>query len=186
MLRIVAGRWKGRRIKAPPDEKVRPTRDRVREAWMSIVQGAIPGAVAADLFAGTGALGIEALSRGASSVDFIDLAPPSLALLRENLTLLGADPAEAVVKRADALRVAADRAADPWDLVFADPPYRQGLATQLAECWLATPFARILGLEHDVLEPLPGAHDTRTYGTTALSFYFMDRLSDAPPGAPEE
>ena len=154
---------------------------------MSIVQGAIPGAVVADLFAGTGALGIEALSRGASSVEFIELAPPSLALLRENLTLLDASAAEAVVKRADALRVAAERAEDPWDLVFADPPYRQGLATQLAERWLEAPFAHILGVEHDVQEPLPGAHDTRTYGTTALSFYFRDRHSAAPTtGEPGE
>ncbi len=177
MLRIVAGRWRGRRIKAPAGEKVRPTRDRVREAWMSILQDAIPGAVVADLFAGTGALGLEALSRGASSVEFVELAPPSLALLRENLALLGASPLEAVVKRADALRIAAEHAADPWDVAFADPPYRQGLATQLAECWLATPFAHILGVEHDVQEPLPGAHDTRTYGATALSFYFMNRTS---------
>ncbi len=180
MLRIVAGRWRGRRIQAPEGEKVRPTRDRVREAWMSIVQSAIPGAAAADLFAGTGALGVEALSRGASSVEFIELAAPSLALLRENLRLLGASSAEAVVKRADALSAAAEHAQNPWDLAFADPPYRQGLATQLAECWLRSPFARILGIEHDVLEPLPGAHDTRTYGTTALSFYFMDRRHTGP------
>ncbi len=174
-LRIVGGRWRGRRIKAPAGDTLRPTRDRVREAWMSIVQGAIPGAVAADLFAGTGALGLEALSRGASSVEFVELAPPSLVLLRENLALLGVDPAEAVVTRADALRVAADRSLDPWDLAFADPPYNQGLATQLAARWLEAPFARILGLEHDVLEPLPGAHDTRTYGVTALSFFFAAR-----------
>ncbi|MBI3790697.1 MAG: 16S rRNA (guanine(966)-N(2))-methyltransferase RsmD [Gemmatimonadetes bacterium] len=176
-MRIVAGRWRGRRLKAPAGEAVRPTGDRVREAWMSIVQLHIPGAVAADLFAGTGALGIEALSRGAASVEFVDLAPASLALLKENLALLGASPVEAIVRRADALRVAAERADDPWDLAFADPPYRQGLATELAERWLEAPFAAILGIEHDVQEPLPGAHDTRRYGITALSFYYRDRAT---------
>ena len=142
---------------------------------MSIVQDAIPGAVVADLFAGTGALGLEALSRGAASVEFVDLSPASVLLLRDNLTLLGASQTEALIRRADALVVAATRTVNPWHLVFADPPYRQGLATQLAERWLETPFADILGVEHDVQEPLPGAHDTRTYGTSALSFYYRDR-----------
>lgn len=174
-MRIVAGRWRGRRLKAPANDAVRPTGDRVREAWMSIVQGAIPDAVVGDLFAGTGALGFEALSRGAASVEFVELAPASLALIRENAALLGATPEEAVIRRADALRVATERADDPWDLAFADPPYRKGLATALAERWLAAPFAGILGIEHDVQEPLPGAHDERRYGTTVLSFYHRDR-----------
>lgn len=174
-MRIVAGRWRGRRLRTPEGDDVRPTGDRVREAWMSIVQEAIPGAAVADLFAGTGALGLEALSRGAATVEFVDLAPASLALLRDNLVLLGALPTEAMLRRADALRLAEERARQPWDLVFADPPYGTGMATQLAERWLAAPFARILGIEHEAHEVLPGAHDTRRYGITALSFYYGDR-----------
>src|SRR6185503_2596980 len=84
-LRIVAGKWKGRRLKPPSDERVRPTADRVREAWMSILQLELPDARVLDLFAGSGALGIEALSRGAAHVDFVELNPRSLSTLRENL-----------------------------------------------------------------------------------------------------
>src|SRR4051812_7078892 len=101
-MRIVAGRWRGRRIKAPADLSVRPTADRVREAWLSIVGGWLPEARVLDLFAGSGALGLEALSRGAASVDFVELAPRSLKVLRENVRVLEAD-AEAHVHRADAL-----------------------------------------------------------------------------------
>ena len=142
---------------------------------MSIVHAGIAGATVADLFAGTGALGLEALSRGAARVDFVDTEPAALALLQSNLTLLGALPSEAVLHRADAFRVAEAHAAAPWDLAFADPPYRLGLATRLAECWLAAPFARILGVEHDAHEVVPGAHDARRYGTTMVSFYYANR-----------
>ena len=174
-MRIVAGRWRGRRLKAPAGDAIRPTADRVKEAWMSIVHAGIAGATVADLFAGTGALGLEALSRGAARVDFVDTEPAALALLQSNLTLLGALPSEAVLHRADAFRVAEAQAATPWDLAFADPPYRLGLATRLAECWLAAPFARILGVEHDAHELVPGAHDARRYGTTMVSFYYANR-----------
>src|SRR5207237_1110483 len=78
-MRIVAGRWRGRRIKAPTGDRVRPTADRVREAWMSIVGPWIPGARVLDLFAGSGALGLEALSRGAAVAEFVEIAPASLA-----------------------------------------------------------------------------------------------------------
>src|SRR5438552_18683937 len=90
VMRIIGGRWRGRRIAAPPDLRVRPTGDRVREAWMSIVNGELPGARVLDLFAGSGALGLEALSRGAERVDFVDLSPQSLEALRANAATLGA------------------------------------------------------------------------------------------------
>src|SRR3954447_7499826 len=102
-MRIVAGRWRGRRIDAPADDRVRPTGDRVREAWMSIVNPWLAGARVADLFSGSGALGLEALSRGAQVVDFVDNAPKSLALIRANADLLGAGAA-AVIHRADVLQ----------------------------------------------------------------------------------
>src|SRR4030095_12653009 len=87
-VRIIAGRWRGRRITAPAGDQVRPTGDRVREAWMSIVRPWLPGARVLDLFAGSGALGLEALSRGADLVDFVEIAPRSLAALRANLDAL--------------------------------------------------------------------------------------------------
>src|SRR6478609_1587202 len=104
-MRIVAGRWRGRQIAAPADDRTRPTGDRVREAWMSIVNPWLAGARVLDLFSGSGALGFEALSRGAEVVDFVEQSPKSLAALRANAELLGAGP-EAVIHRADAMRFA--------------------------------------------------------------------------------
>src|SRR3954468_21465393 len=89
-MRIVAGRWRGRRIAAPAGSHVRPTLDRVREAWMSILQLDLPAARVVDLYAGSGALGLEALSRGVASADFVEKDPKSLRVLQENIDLLGA------------------------------------------------------------------------------------------------
>lgn len=174
-MRIVAGQWRGRLITAPKGNSVRPTGDRVREAWMNIVQPLLPGARVGDFFAGSGALGLEALSRGAASAVFIENADASLDALTFNIQKLGAGTA-ATVRRADALAVAAERNQEPFDVAFADPPYRKGLATQLATSWLRAPFARVLGIEHDPREVLPGHPETRRYGSTALSLY---RMNDA-------
>src|SRR3989449_3024231 len=88
LLRIIAGEFKGRRLKAPGGRTVRPTGDRVKEAWFSILQQSIPAARVLDLFSGSGALGFEALSRGAVSVDFVENNRASLAAIRENATTL--------------------------------------------------------------------------------------------------
>jgi 16S rRNA (guanine966-N2)-methyltransferase len=169
-VRIVAGRWRGRIIKAPADGRVRPTADRVREAWMSILMPELPGARVLDLFAGSGALGLEAISRGAERADFVEIATKSLAALKSNITTLGAEPA-AVVHRADAMRFAAGLAAGAFDIAFADPPYDAGLATRLAERWLEVPFARVLSVEHRVDELLPGDGERRRYGETVVTFF---------------
>ena len=97
-MRIVAGRWRGRTIKRPADDRVRPTADRVREAWMSIVQPELPDARVLDLFAGSGALGLEALSRGAAHCDFIEIGARSLAAIRANVDKLGAEDAVTIVR----------------------------------------------------------------------------------------
>jgi len=173
-MRIVAGRWRGRRIGAPRDDRVRPTGDRVREAWMSIVSPWLPGAKVVDLFAGSGALGLEALSRGAAHVDFIELAPASLVVLRANTESLGAGP-EAVIHRADALRFVERLDVHTYDVAFADPPYDLGQAAKLAELWLEKPFAGVLGIEHRVAETLPGDGDRRRYGNTVITFYWADQ-----------
>jgi 16S rRNA (guanine966-N2)-methyltransferase len=171
-MRIVAGRWRGRRIDAP-DDGVRPTGDRVREAWLSIVNPWLAGARVLDLFAGSGALGLEALSRGAEVVDFVDTAPKSLAALRANAESLGAGPA-AVIHRADAMRFVETLEPHAYDVAFADPPYDLGLATALAEKWITTPFADILGIEHRMNERLPGDGDRRKYGQTVITFYRVE------------
>jgi 16S rRNA (guanine966-N2)-methyltransferase len=173
-VRIVAGEWRGRRIKAPPGGRVRPTADRVREAWMSIVQPRLPGARVLDLFAGSGALGLEALSRGAASAVFIEIAPGSLRALGDNIAALGARGV-ATVRRADALKFAESLPPHAFDVAFADPPYGHGAAARLAEVWRATAFARLLGIEHRAGEAMPPGGDSRRYGGTTVTFYDSER-----------
>ena len=168
-MRIVAGQWRGRRIKAPADDRVRPTADRVREAWMSRIQRDLAGARVLDLVAGSGALGLEALSRGAASADLVEIGAASLRALRDNIAVLGAENAE--VRRADALRFIESLPPGAYDVAFADPPYRLGLAERVAERWLATPFSRVLGVEHSSKEEMPGEGDTRRYGDSAVTIY---------------
>jgi 16S rRNA (guanine966-N2)-methyltransferase len=170
-MRIVAGEWGGRRIQAPPGRGTRPTTDRVREAWMSTVAPHLPGSRVLDLFAGSGALGLEALSRGAMTATFVEQDPKAVAVLRENVRALGAGDAARVV-RADALRYARGLGAGAFDVAFADPPYGKGLAAALAEAFAAAPFAALLCIEHgkdDVLPDLAAAR-TKRYGDTWLTF----------------
>jgi 16S rRNA (guanine966-N2)-methyltransferase len=169
-MRIVAGRWRGRRLVVPAGDIVRPTADRVREAWMSIVQPALPGARVLDLFAGSGALGLEAISRGAAHADLVEKATPSLRAIADNVAALGA-AAEVSVHRADAMRFLATLAAHAYDVAFVDPPYDLGLAAAVAESWLAVPFADLIGVEHRAFEKLPPGGELRRYGGTGITFY---------------
>jgi 16S rRNA (guanine966-N2)-methyltransferase len=170
-MRIVAGEWGGRRIAAPSGRDTRPTTDRVREAWMSTVASAIPGARVLDLFAGSGALGLEALSRGATSATFVESAASALRALRANLESLDAAD-RAVVVHTDALRYIAGLSPKAFDLAFADPPYGRGLAAGVAAAFHESPFAEILCVERRVSDPFPqiqGARERR-YGDTVLTF----------------
>jgi 16S rRNA (guanine966-N2)-methyltransferase len=117
-MRVVAGAFKGRRLRVPRGTRTRPTADRVREALFSML-GDVDGARVLDLYAGSGALGIEALSRGAASATFVDNDPRAVAALRRNLDAVGT---EAQVRRQDALRFLSS-ARGAFDLVFIDPPY---------------------------------------------------------------
>ena len=121
-MRVIAGEFGGRRLVAPKGAATRPTADRVREALFSVL-GDVSGLTALDLFAGSGALGIEALSRGAARAVFVERAAPALAALEANLAALGI---EAQVHRGDARAFVrnASRAGHTYDLVFLDPPYR--------------------------------------------------------------
>lgn len=170
-MRIIAGKWRGRRIDAPKGDAVRPTGDRVREAWMSIVNPWLAGARVLDLFSGSGALGLEALSRGAEVVDFVETAPKSLAMVKSNAEALGAAPGEVVLHRADALRFVSTLEPHAYDVAFADPPYDHDIATKIAERWLESPFADIIGIEHRLNEHLPGEGERRKYGSTVITFY---------------
>jgi 16S rRNA (guanine966-N2)-methyltransferase len=167
-VRIVAGEFGGRRLSTPKDTRVRPTADRVREAWMSILADAIPGARVLDLYAGSGALGLEALSRGAASVTFVELNPPSLRALQANIAALGVGD-RVTVHRGEALRYAAGLEAGAFDVALADPPYARDDAARLVALFRSTPFARILSVEHRATDRLDG-DSTRRYGDTALTF----------------
>jgi 16S rRNA (guanine(966)-N(2))-methyltransferase RsmD len=178
-MRVIAGRLGGRRLVAPRGLATRPTTDRVREALFSAL-GSVAGARVLDVFAGTGALGIEALSRGAARAVFVENARPALAALRENLAALALQD-EARVVAQPALRAMAGVAADgPFDLVFADPPYAAlaevpPLVAALTNAGALGAEARFV-LEHASRDPapaLPGlaARPTRTYGDTAITVY---------------
>jgi 16S rRNA (guanine966-N2)-methyltransferase len=152
----------------PKDTRVRPTADRVREAWMSILGDQLVGARVLDLFAGSGALGLEALSRGAASATFVELNPPSLKALEQNISALAVRDA-VTVHRGDAMRFAGKLPEGAYDIVLADPPYTVDYATQLVALFRRHPFARILSVEHPADLELAG-DETRRYGDSAITF----------------
>lgn len=149
-LRIVAGELGGRVILVPGRIGLRPTGDRVREAWFSAL-GPLVGMSVLDLFAGSGALGIEALSRGASHVDFVEADGRLTTALRSNLEGLGVSD-RADVHRGDVFAYLESHPGRQWDVALADPPYRRGLATRLVDLFRERPFAEVLCVEHE-----PGA-----------------------------
>ena len=148
---------------------MRPTAERVREAWLQILGSELPGARVLDLFAGSGALGLEALSRGAAHATFVELNPPSLAALRENIASLDA-AGRASVQQGDALRVAARVERGAYDIVLADPPFTIDYAERLAALWRERPFSPLLAIEHAAKTPLPGG-ETRRWGDIAVTFF---------------
>jgi 16S rRNA (guanine966-N2)-methyltransferase len=173
---VIAGEYGGRRLQAPPGDATRPTSDRGREALFSVLGERVPGARVLDLFAGSGALGIEALSRGAAGATFVDSAPAAIRAVKANLAALAA---EAEVRRADARRFlsAASAAARQYDLVFLDPPYR--LTGRLGgELTAALPAVLAEGAvvvaESDRRAPLElglPILDERRYGDTLIRIY---------------
>ncbi|MGH7467263.1 MAG: 16S rRNA (guanine(966)-N(2))-methyltransferase RsmD [Longimicrobiales bacterium] len=169
-MRIIAGKWRSRILDVPSGRDTRPTADRVREAWMSMLHPDLQDSRVLDLFAGSGALGLEALSRGAATATFVEWTPAALRVLKANIDRLGASQ-QATVVRGDALHFIENLAPLSYDLALADPPYGQQLAAQLASRFLERPFAQALWLEHGADEVLPGmeqAH-TRRYGATAIT-----------------
>lgn len=170
-MRIIGGRWRGRQIAVPLSGGVRPTGDRVREAWFSIVQYDVPGARVVDLCAGSGALGIESLSRGAAHVTFVDSSAVALDAIQRNLDSLGADASVFSLHRGDAVPFVRGMAADTFSLGFADPPYASGVASALSDAWRDVRFATRLGIEHPAALQLGDGGDRRRYGLTAVTFF---------------
>jgi 16S rRNA (guanine966-N2)-methyltransferase len=158
-FRIIGGQWRGRRLPVPPEPGVRPTPDRVRETLFNWLAPVIEGARCLDLYAGSGALGLEALSRGAARVVFVDRTPAVLQHLRESLGVLGSDRGE--IMRMDAMSYLGG-AATPFDIVFLDPPYRQDLVAPALEKlvgrgWLAPGASVYIEHEAGMEAPVPPA-----------------------------
>ncbi|MDH3297282.1 MAG: 16S rRNA (guanine(966)-N(2))-methyltransferase RsmD [Gemmatimonadota bacterium] len=172
-LRVTGGYLGGRRLRSPSGRSTRPTGARVREAWFSAISDRIPGATVLDLFAGSGALGIEALSRGAERVTFVESSRTAMAVLRQNVAALDLESRSEFV-RADVFRtlVRFSEPAAVCDLALADPPYDSSFARQVVQVWLERPFASMLCVEH-ARSGLAGVQPdwTRVYGDTALSFF---------------
>jgi 16S rRNA (guanine(966)-N(2))-methyltransferase RsmD len=175
-MRVIAGIYGGRRLQVPAGLETRPTSDRVREALFSILGDTVEDADVLDLFAGSGALGIEALSRGARHATFVDNAAPAIRAVTANLEALGA---KAEVVRAEVRRYlgGASRSARQYDLVFLDPPYR--LAASLGGD-LSGPLAAVMApeatvvVESDRRAPLEidlPLHDERRYGDTLIRIH---------------
>lgn len=182
-MRIVGGTHKGRPLKAPKDARVRPTSDRTREAIFNILAHgdfdgwSLEGARVLDLFAGTGALGLEALSRGASFALFVDDHPQSRGLIRDNAETLG-ETGRIKLYRRDATKLGprGGSVGPPFMLAFCDPPYGKGmgekaLAEALAGGWLADGAVCILEEASSANVPCPDGFaelDRRAYGDTQV------------------
>lgn len=179
-LRIIGGRWRGRRFRFPDAAGLRPTGDRVRETLFNWLQLRIPGSRCLDLFAGSGALGLEALSRGAAAVSFVERSRPVLSTLEQTLAQL--ECRDAATFNMDALRYL-DGPVQPFDVVFLDPPFGSDI---IGNCcrrletagWLA-PEAWIY-LEHDrarALPPLPDNWSAHRDGRAGqVAFHLVRRL----------
>lgn len=182
-MRIIGGGFRGRALasvgKGDLSAHLRPTTDRVRESLFNVLLGGrfgdpVTGARVLDLFAGTGALGLEALSRGAAHASFVDDGRKAQSLIRQNIALCRADAATTLIRR-DACRLGSNPDA-PYTLVFLDPPYgkslgEKALAAALAGDWIA-PDALIVWEESAPIAPPPGLAllDARRYGDTTISY----------------
>ena len=182
-MRVIGGECKGRRLVPVKGLSTRPTSDKVREAVFDILQGRFPCKKALDLFAGTGAMGIEALSRGAQEATFVDSDNAALAVIRKNLDACGL-PARALVLKRDvksALRLLAGKG-ESFDLIFIDPPYASSLAgealTELDGLGLLAPGGTVVleSSKRALMPPDMGLNkmelvDERRYGDTLVRFY---------------
>ena len=171
-MRIVGGEWAGQRLTSPSG-RVRPTSEELRERCMDLLGADLEDASVLDLFAGTGALGLEALSRGAARADFVENHPSALHALKANVAVVRARDRIRVFKKdavpfLDALKEGA------YDVALADPPYGSALAERVVDRWLEVPFAAILIVEHATDRPLAGRPRTYPAGDSSLSVFRVD------------
>jgi 16S rRNA (guanine966-N2)-methyltransferase len=166
----VGGRFAGRDLTSPGDFRVRPTAEHVRAALLDLLDADVREASVLDLFAGTGALGLEALSRGAATAHFVETRPSSLHSLRANIAALRVRDRVRVYKR-DALPFAAALDADRYDVAFADPPYESRMLDRLIETWQRGGFSRILAVEHARSHELPRGWTHQAFDDSAITIF---------------
>ena len=169
-MRIVGGKFGGRSLTSPKDFRVRPTAEAVRVQIMKLLAEDLAGARVADLFAGTGALGLEALSRGAKYVDFVEFRPSSLHALKANIAALRVSTKCRVYKK-DALPFADMLTPDRYDIAFVDPPYESRMLDRLIERWQRAPWSRVLVAEHLKTHVLPKGARIHVLEDTSISVY---------------
>jgi 16S rRNA (guanine966-N2)-methyltransferase len=182
MMRIVAGAFGGRRLHVPKGLEIRPTSDRVREAIFSIIGQAVSGAKVLDLFAGTGALGLEALSRGASEVVFVDQSLAAVKLIRDNIELCNVQDRVRVIHGSVNQAIhRLDVQGECFDLIFMDPPYGKGsIQKALVNLAAVAQSKSLVVAEHDSKDLLPSSlqewtkTQERKYGDTTISFYLRE------------
>jgi 16S rRNA (guanine966-N2)-methyltransferase len=177
-MRIIRGRLGGRDLLSPGG-RVRPTSEEVRDRWLTELEPDVAGARVLDLFAGSGALGLEALSRGARAVDFVEWDPAALHALKGNVTALRARKACRIFKR-DAFAFLATLEVGAYDVALADPPYTSRLGERLVRSWKERPFARVLSVEHPRDVHLPPGGRRWVLGDTAVTTW----RESGPGGAP--
>jgi 16S rRNA (guanine966-N2)-methyltransferase len=169
-VRIVGGRLKGRDLTSPHDFRVRPTAEVVRAGLLDAIAADVQGARVLDLFAGTGALGLEALSRGARSADFVEFRPSSLHALKANVAALGLRRQTRIFRR-DAIPFAEALGTDSYDVAFADPPYGSKILDRVLEAWRQRRFSRVFAVEHDPAHELPAGAQRLIFLDAAVSVY---------------
>ena len=169
-MRIVGGKFADRALTSPNDSRVRPTAEPIRAALLDQLAAEVTGARVVDLFAGTGALGLEAISRGARSADFVEFRPASLHALRANIAALRLRERTRVFKR-DAIPFAEALDRDSYDIAFADPPYESRVLERIIATWLGSRFSRALAVEHARSHRLPRGSFHRTFGDSAITIF---------------
>lgn len=169
-LRIVKGKFAGRHLTSPADKRVRPTAEPVRNAVLTLLEPELKGARILDLFAGTGALGLEAISRGARTADFVEFRPASLHALKANVAALHLLDRTRIFKK-DAVPFTALLEADRYDIAFCDPPYESKVLDRILEMWKITPFARLLVVEHATSHVLPSGSMRKNFGEISVTIY---------------
>lgn len=184
-MRIVGGAWAGKPLLSPGG-RVRPTSETVRSRWLDLLEPYLRGARVLDLFSGSGALGLEALSRGAAATDFVENGAAALHALKANVAACrkGSGARIRIFKK-DAVPFVDALGPGAYDVVLADPPYGSGKLDRIVSRWIEVPYGTILSVEHDAGRSLPAGGSTHDFGETVVTIFGW-KGAGRPPGSRSE